>query len=92
MGGGKPTVPENVRGTWTSTSLDSMYTSTFTIFLYKPYTIAISTYLGPSYLENYARVIAFKPDLRRVSFYNVIDFLLYSTTVKLLLLYTYKRI
>ncbi len=56
-------MPENIRGTLTSSSLYSIYTSRFTILLYKPYFIAISKYLGPPYLENYARVIAFKPNL-----------------------------
>ena len=56
-------MPENIRGTWTSSGSDSIYISIFTIFLYKPYTIAISVYLGPSYLENYARVVAIKRDL-----------------------------
>ena len=83
---------ENVRGTWTSSGSDSMHTSTFTIFLYKPCTMAISAYSGPFYLVNYTRVIAIKPDLQRASFYSVIDFLPYSTTVKPLLFYTYKKI
>ena len=56
-------MPENVRGTWTSSGSDSIYISIFSIFLYKPYTIAISVYLKPFYLENYTRVIAIKPDL-----------------------------
>ena len=32
---GKPTVPENMRGTLTSSDSDSMHTSTFTILLYR---------------------------------------------------------
>lgn len=46
--------------------------------------MAISTYSEPSHLKNYARVVAFKPDLQRASFHGVTDFLPYSTTVKLL--------
>ncbi len=56
-------MPENIRGTLTLNSLYSIYISRFTILLYKLYFIAISKYLGPPYLENYARVIAFKPSL-----------------------------
>ena len=85
-------MPENVRGTWTSSGSDSMYISIFTIFLYKPCTMAISAYSGPSHLENYARVVAIKRDLQRASFHGVTDFLPYSITAKLLPLYTYKRI
>ena len=57
-----------------------IYISILTIFLYESCIIAIFKYSGPSYLENYARVIVFEPDLYRLSFYNVIDFLSYSTS------------
>ncbi len=60
---GKPTVPENIKGTLTSSGSDSMYTSILTLLLYKPCTIAIPKHAGPSRLEYYACVVAFKPDL-----------------------------
>ena len=63
-------MPENMRSTLTLSGSDSMYTSTLTIFLYKSYIMAIFKYSGPSHLENYARVIVFKPDLYRSSFYD----------------------
>ena len=78
-------MPENVRGTWTLSGSDSMYISTFTMFLYKPYTMAISVYSRFFYLENYARIIAIEPNLQRASFYSITNFLPYSTTAKLLL-------
>lgn len=92
MGGGKPTVPEDMRGTLTSSGSDSVHISTFTIFLCKPCAIAISGYSGPSHLENYVRVVAVEPDTQRASFHGVIDFLSHSTTAKLVSLYTHKRI
>jgi hypothetical protein len=38
------------------------------------------------YLENYARMPAFSPDLQRVCLHAATEFLHYSTTIKLLLL------
>jgi hypothetical protein len=41
---------------------------------------------------NYVCIIAFAPDLQRVSFYSVTEFLPYSTIIKVLLLHnTHKR-
>jgi len=85
-------VPENMRGTLTSSGSGSVHTSTFIILLYQPYTMAISEYPGPSCLENYAHVAAFEPDLQRASFHSVIDFLSHSILVKLLPLYNNQRI
>lgn len=85
-------MPENMRSTLSSSGLDSVHTSTFTILLYKSCTMAISEYPGPSRLENYARVIAFEPDLQRASFHGVTGFLPPSTTAKLLPLYTHNRV
>ena len=85
-------MPEIIRGTLTSSGSHFVHTSRFTILLHKPCSIAISRYSGPPYLENYARVVAFKPGLQRASFYSVTDFLPHSITAKLLLLYTYRRV
>ena len=84
MGGGKPPVPENMRGTLIPSGSYFMHTSTFTILLYKPCAMAISKYSEPAYLRNYAFVVVFELDLHRTSFYNEIDFFFYSTTAKLL--------
>ena len=81
-----------MRGTSTSSGSDSMHTSSFTIILYKPYTITISAYLRPSHVENYTRVVAFKLSLQRASFYSEQNFPSRSTTAKLLLLYTYRTV
>ena len=76
-------MPENIRGTLTSSGSDSVHTSTFTIFWYQPCTRAISKYARFFHLENYARVVAFEPDLQKASFHGVIDFFPHSTTAKL---------
>ena len=47
--------------------------------------MATPGHLEPFLLENYSRIIAFTPDLQRVSFYNIIDFLYHSSTTELLL-------
>lgn len=85
-------MPENVRGTSTSSGLDSMHTSTMTILLYKQCTMAISKYSRPSHLANYDGVVAFEPDLQRASFHGISDFLPHSTTIKLLPLYTHRKV
>ena len=54
--------------------------------------MAISEYPEPSRLENYARVVAVDLGLQRASFHGITDFHPYSTTAKLLPLYTYKRV
>lgn len=54
--------------------------------------MAISEYSGPPHLENYARVVAFEPDLQRASFHGVTDFLPHSTIAELLPLCTHERI
>jgi hypothetical protein len=63
----------------------------FTIVLYKSCAIATFKHLGPLLPINYICIVAFVPNSQRASFYSVIEFLPYSTTVKLLPLYnTYK--
>jgi len=73
-----------VVGTLTSSNSDYIYISNFPIKLY------ISRMLQPllniltlAYLENYVRIVAFTPALRRVSFYSVTGLLHHSTTIKL---------
>jgi hypothetical protein len=52
-----------------------MHTLTYLIILYKLYSVATSKHSKPFLLENYVRVVAFAPNLRVVSFYNIIEFL-----------------
>ena len=83
---------ENMRGTLTSSGSNFVHTLTFTIFLYKSCTMTISKYSEPFYLENYARVVIFEPNLQRALLHDITDFLLHSTTAKFLPLYTHTRI
>ena len=55
-----------------------MHTLLSPIIFYKLYTIATPGHPEPLLLENHVRIVAFTPDLRRVSFYSVIDFLYHS--------------
>jgi hypothetical protein len=65
--------------------LKSVHTSTSPIFSYKLYSVATPGHLEPLLLENHVRIIALTPDLQRVSFYSVTDFLYYSSTTELIL-------
>jgi len=47
--------------------------------------IAIPRHPKPLLLENHVYIIALTPDLQRVSFYSIIDFLYYSSTTELIL-------
>jgi hypothetical protein len=62
-----------------------MHTSISPIFSYKLYFIATPRHPEPLPLENHVRIVALTPDLQRVSFYSVTDFLHYSSTTELLL-------
>ena len=92
MGGGKPIVSEDMRGTLTSSDSYFVHMSTFIIFLCKSCTIVISEYSRLSHLENYVRVVVVEFDLQRVSFHDVIDFLSHNIMTKLLSLYTHESI
>ena len=84
MGGGKPTVPENLMGTLTSSDDCSAHTSSFTYLRYASYAVATVDYLKPFRLENYVRVVAFSPDSIRAFFYSGTISLLYSTKMMFL--------
>ena len=78
-------MPEKIIETLTLRILRYIHTSISPIFSYKLYSVATpghSKHLSP---ENYIRVIALTPDLHRVSFYSVIEFLYYNSTIELLL-------
>jgi len=72
-------VPEKIIGTLTSSILKSVHTSISPVFSYKSYSVATPGHPEPLPLENHVRIIALTPDLQSVSFYSVIDFLLFST-------------
>jgi hypothetical protein len=78
-------VPENIIDTLTSRILKSVHTSISLIFSYKLYSVATLRHLEPFLLENHSRIVALTPDLQRVSFYNITDFLYYSSTTELIL-------
>lgn len=59
---GRPTVPENLEGTLTSSGLHAVHSPIFSKYLFRSYIVVIVQYLGRSYLENYACVIALGPD------------------------------
>ena len=92
MRGGKPTVPENIRGTSTLIGSDSVHTSNFIILLYKLHIVAISAYLKLFHLENYACMVAFVPDLKGASFLSVKGFLFHRTTTKLVSFYSHENL
>lgn len=73
-------------GTLTLSNLGSVHISIFPIVLYKLYSMATPKQYRPLYLENNVRIVAFAPDLRKVPFHGVIEFLCYSSTIELLLL------
>jgi hypothetical protein len=55
------------------------------IFSYKLYSMATPRHPKPLLLENHVCIIAFTPNLQRIFFYSIIDFLYYSFTTKLIL-------
>ena len=72
-------------GTLTSSILKSMYTLISPIFSYKLCSVATPGHPEPFPLENHGRIVALTPDLQRISFYSVINFLYYSSTTELIL-------
>ena len=80
-------MPENLRGTSTSSDYNSARTSSFAIFLYKSCTIANFEHLGYLPLLNYVCIVASRPGSQRALSFSETAFLPYYTTVKLLPLY-----
>jgi hypothetical protein len=74
----------HMRGTLNSSNADSVHTLIFTTILYTLYTIAILKHLEALIFKNYICVVALTPNSRKVSFRTLADFLLNSTTVKVL--------
>ena len=77
-------MPENLIGTLTLSILKSAHTSISPIIFYKLCSVATPEHPEPLLLENHVRIVALTPDLQRVSFYSVIDFLHHSSTTDLL--------
>ena len=82
MDGGKPTVPENMRGTLTSSDYNFAHTSNSTKVMYKYYAVATLEHLELFRPANYIYIIAISSDLLRVFFYSKIFSIRYSTTIK----------
>jgi hypothetical protein len=72
--------------TLTLSKSNFVHTSTSPIFFYKLCSVATPGYPEPLLLENHVRIVALGLDLRAVSFYNVREFLLHSSTIELILL------
>jgi hypothetical protein len=77
-------VPEKMIGTLTSSILKSVHTLISPIFSYALYSVATPGHPEPLPLENHVRIIALTPDLQRVSFYSITDFLHHSSTTELI--------
>ena len=54
------------------------------IFLYKSCSVATPQHSEPLLLENYVHIVVLAPNLRKVSFYGVIEFLNHISTIELL--------
>ena len=54
------------------------------IILYKSCSVVTSEHSEPFLPENYVRIVAFTPDLQRVSVYSATEFFYYSFTIELL--------
>jgi len=78
-------VPEKMIGTLTSSLLKSVHTSISPIFSYKLCSVATPGHPKPLSLQNHVRIVTLTPDLQRMSFCSVIDFLYHSSTTELLL-------
>ena len=62
-----------------------MYTLIPPIMFYKLYSMATPGHLNPLLLEYYVYIITLTPNLQRVSFYSVIEFLYPSPITELIL-------
>ena len=89
----KRTVPRKTIGTLTSSILNSVHTPMSPIFLYKLCLVATPKHSQTFLLENYVRIVAFAPDLQKVSFYSTIELLTcsHSSTLQLLLLLIFMK-
>jgi hypothetical protein len=77
-------VPENLTGTLISSINKSMHTAISLIIFCKLYSVATPGYLKCRRLKNSCSRRRLTPDLQRVSFYSVIEFLHHSSTTELI--------
>ena len=82
MGGGKPTVPEKMMGTSTSSDYNSAHTSSFINMRYISCAVAALEHLEPFGPVNYGRIVAFSPGSLRVFVYGETISIRYSITMK----------
>jgi hypothetical protein len=78
-------VPEKIIGTLTLSILKSMHTSIPPIMFYKLHSVATLGHPKTLLLEYHVRIVALTPDLQRVSFYSITEFLHHSSTTELIL-------
>jgi len=62
-----------------------VHTSISPIFFYTLCSVATPGHPESLLLENHVHIVALTPDLQRVSFYSVTEFLYYSSTTELIL-------
>jgi hypothetical protein len=74
----KTGIPKKIISTLTLSILKFVYTLISLIIFNKLFSIAILGHFTPLLLENHIRIVALTPNLQRVSFYSIIDFLYYS--------------
>jgi hypothetical protein len=69
-------------GTLTLSFLKFVHTLISPIIFYKLYSVATPEHSKPLLLKNHVRIVAFTPDLQRVSFYSITEFLYHSSTTE----------
>jgi hypothetical protein len=62
-----------------------MHTLISPIIFYKLCSVVTPGHPKPLLLENHIYIVTLTPDLQRVSFYSIIEFLYYSSTTELIL-------
>jgi hypothetical protein len=77
-------VPEKTVGTLTSNILNSIHTLISLIFSYRLYSVTTPGYSESFFIRNHGCIIALTPNLQKVSFYRITDFLHYSFTTELI--------
>jgi hypothetical protein len=78
-------VLEKMIGTLTSNKSNSMHTLMSSIFVFMLCSTANDKHFTPNLLKNYTHIIAFTPDLQRISFYSITKFFHHGFTTKLIL-------
>lgn len=76
---------ENIDGYFALSTLESAHTTISPIIFYNLCSLAAPAYPKPLLLENNICIIALMPDLQRVLFYSMTEFLYHSSSTKLIL-------